>query len=357
MRRWIVLAACFGCGGKSELGIPIGPDASPEASTECSVTSDTVVVVSADDLGVVAMPSSITAVSGPHTSRFGDRVLWSFAEAVLDRPAANGDTWRSAIGAFSSPDDPLSPTFALDANGAPLELVPLDATERAFNQAHTAQRQGLVVWPTANASASDGSALVFYERLTIGPGDLNLAPSSTGIARLAPNETTAVRDPPLFVAPQPQFASGAITLDGYLYLYACTGGFAPTDGCRVARAPVDHAREQPAYRYWNGSDWSAVPASGVVVFDWVPGGATIAWHPHLGKFVASYTEPFATRTMVRTAPRPEGPWSAATPLSTTLPPTTFGTEQAVFAKDCGRDTIFTYVANQRDVHVVRVKLR
>jgi hypothetical protein len=312
-------------------------------SSACTVTSDEPVVVSYEDLGPLTRPASVRAVAGGQTALVGSRVLWSFSEAFLAAPASNGDTWRSTMAGLSAPSDPLSLAYDLDPAGAPVELLPLDASERAFNAAH-APDESLVVWPMGMVTVRDGSGLVYYAKIDAKPGYLNLASVSAGVAVVAPGQSVALRDPsPLFVAPEPQFGPGANVVGDEVYVYGCTGGFAPKDGCKVARAPLDRARDRTAYEVWDGATWTHVLTQAVVVFDWVPGGASVAWHPHLGKFLATYTEPFGDRVMMRSAPRPEGPWTSATPMFPTIGnPVHSGAEQAVLAKDCGRDTVVTY---------------
>jgi len=357
MRRSLLLLLAA-CGSRSDLETQ---KPGTQIPVQCVVTSDAPVVLSQEDLGVLSRPQSVRAVSGGQSTIAGGKILWSFSEAFLANPADDGDRWRTSIGASSNAASPLALDYSLDTSGAPRELVPLNDSERTFNKSHSPD-ETLVVWPMGMVTDQNGLGLIFYSKILAKPGYLNLESLSSGIA-IATGQNTAARDPePLFAEPEPAFGPGALVWNDFVYAYGCPAGFAPEGGCRVARAPIAHARERSAYLVWNGSEWSSDLKSGISLFDWVPGGASVAWHAHLGKFVAFYAEPFSDTVVARTAPRPEGPWSAPITMLHTLAKGDYvGEEQPALQSDCGRNMVVLYYHPRGpfdgELHAVRLRLK
>jgi hypothetical protein len=115
----------------------------------------------------------------------------------------------------------------------------------------------------------------------------------------------------LFAAHEPLFSTGAVVHHGDLYLYS-----SDWPDIRLARVPLERHRERAAYRFWTGSGWSA-DVHTAVNLDLGPtggglGGFTVTWNPFLGRFLMVHSEPFGSDVMLRSALRPEGPWSRPT---------------------------------------------
>ena len=108
---------------------------------------------------------------------------------------------------------------------------------------------------------------------------------------------------------EPGFAR-ALVHEGMLYLY---GGLPrhKEQGFGVARAPLAQAMERQAYEFWNGAAWTDDVRQTAVVFDQIPGGVSVSYNAHLGKFLAIHSGMQVSDVRGRTAPRPEGPWSDA----------------------------------------------
>ncbi|MBB1035440.1 DUF4185 domain-containing protein [Dietzia sp. CQ4] len=81
------------------------------------------------------------------------------------------------------------------------------------------------------------------------------------------------------------------------------GGAPPTAGL------LDPA----AYRYWDGTDWVADPSDAEPVLPRPASELSVMWNDYLGKYTAMYSQGYNS-VVLRTADRPEGPWTGPTVL-------------------------------------------
>ena len=103
-----------------------------------------------------------------------------------------------------------------------------------------------------------------------------------------------------------------------LYAYACELE-EMRKPCQVGRVPLDRALQRAAWRFFGGGRWGDDLDDAARVFD----GNTIlsVFHAEFAdRFVALYSRPFGAQVVLRTAPRPEGPWSEELPLFEALAP-------------------------------------
>lgn len=116
------------------------------------------------------------------------------------------------------------------------------------------------------------------------------------------------KDDSWFDAQMSSFVDGR---DGYIYEYLTPSG--RHGAARLARVPKADIRDASAYRYWNGSSWSADIDDAEVVLPRQVSELSVQWHPGLERFVSMYSSGMKS-VMIRTAPSPTGPWSRATTL-------------------------------------------
>lgn len=105
------------------------------------------------------------------------------------------------------------------------------------------------------------------------------------------------------------WGSAIATADGWVYLYGASDG-----PLRVARVPVGRLASFGEWRFWDGSGWSPV-ATGCVVAQGVSNELSV----HQGRdgwVMISGNAGLESQVLRRTAPAPEGPWSAAEVLFT-----------------------------------------
>lgn len=120
----------------------------------------------------------------------------------------------------------------------------------------------------------------------------------------------------------------------YVYVYGTPSGRGGT--VYLSRVPQDAVLDQTKYQYWNGSGWvmnqpsaakPVLPATPSASIGWLSlffGGSTkypsagemsVQYNTYLNKYVMMYADS-ANNVVMRTADRPEGPWSAPTTLAT-----------------------------------------
>jgi hypothetical protein len=298
------------------------------------------VIASLRDVGTVPNPPGATGRDVGYSARFGGHSVWIFGDTFFAGASADGYHWRAGTWSFTDDldaGDGLSGfSHALGADGKPRALLPHTPDEQAFDDAHngTPCPAGTdcgarhTVWPGAFVvDPASGSALVFYTKEEIRPtGTYDFHAAGTSIATWASPAEPAVRpavrpelpDPTvLFPLPEPAWGSAALVDGDTIHAYACAGG-ALTSPCLVARVAWKSALDRGAWRFWSGKEWAADYHAAAPVFDGAP-LLSVHFSPHLHKFVAYYMVPLGSDMAVRTADRPEGPWSPETRFGKALP--------------------------------------
>ena len=299
------------------------------------------------DLGALSMPAVVTVRDGGAAALVGGTVLWTFGDTLMRVTGEDGFNYRSSTAAWA-PAGQLTLDEALAPTGAPFQLLPYSSEEAAYNKAHGPMER-YALWPASAISAPDGSgAWIFYQRLMVHPGTLNYQFLDVGLARLGAGSTVAVRDAsPLFSAPTPSYALGAVVVSGILYLYGCSSVPEKLDSiCSVVRAPVADAPSAAAWQAWDGSGWNADLTQATTVLHGPPGDLSVSLNPHAGRFIAVFSGIFSNDVLMRSAPRPEGPWSSPEKLFTGLAPSSgndyAGKEHPELAGDGGRTLVVSY---------------
>lgn len=314
----------------------------------------------ATDLGPLSKPAVVTARDGGAAARIGSRILWTFGDTLMTAKGDDGFNYRSATGAWGAPGELLLEE-PLDGAGAPFQLLPYTSEEAAYNRAN-GPTERYALWPGSVVAAPDDTgAWIIYQRLKIHPGTLNYEYLDVGLARLALGSTTAVRDPgPLFSAPTAAYALGATVDSGNLYLYTCSPVPAALDSlCSVIRAGIAEAPTPGAWQAWDGSSWTSDLGQAATVLHGGPGDLSVSFNQARGEFIAVYSGVFSNDVWWRTAPRPEGPWSAPRRLFTALAPSAgndyAAKEHPEMSTDAGRTLVVSY-ARMTDTFAGEVRL-
>ncbi|WP_326546887.1 DUF4185 domain-containing protein [Mycolicibacterium sp. ND9-15] len=123
-----------------------------------------------------------------------------------------------------------------------------------------------------------------------------------------------------FVWGYQNFQMGAyLRHNGYVYAYGTGAGRGGMPF--LSRVPENAVPNLAAYEYFTPFGWRRSMPYFAVQVVWAPGSEmSVAWNDHLRKFVMLYTNT-ASSVVMRTADKPEGPWSAAKTIitSTQLP--------------------------------------
>lgn len=283
----------------------------------CGPPASPAKIASVRDLGPLGFALSVRGRDGGHSARFHDRSVWAFGDTILAWPGVDGSTWRTSTVASSSDVDATDGLSGfeerVDRLMAPELFIPWTDDERAYNQARSAPAcltdcpPRWVIWPgPIVVDPATGDALVFYMK------HLDWKAGGKSIARwrdlAAPVERPVVApgtaEPTLlFPDGDVEPTSGAVGVGDTLYAYACKGQ------CIVGRVRFADAFTRSAWRFYAGDEgWVA----NFVQARWVlssPGMLSVRYNEYLALFVALYSAG-GRKVVLRTAPAPEGPWSA-----------------------------------------------
>jgi hypothetical protein len=344
-----------------------------------------VAVVATRDLGPLETSAAVRARDGGYSMSFEGHSVWAYGDTILAAPGADGVAWRdntwSSTLDLDATDGVTGFTEPTDTAGAPEELFPETPEEAAYNAAHRSRDDdgdGVddceapcggreVLWPKAMVAGPDG-ALLFYIKIHGEPGAWNFFGRGSGIATWSSPDAPVERhatgpdatDPTLlWPADQREPGEAALLVDDTVYAYACNDSDWHT--CHVARAPWSDVLDPDAWAWWDGAAWTPDDTAAAPLFD---GSAQLSvhWSEHLGAYRAVY-DSFDT-VELRTAPAPEGPWSAPVQAFDTLAPsdgfTYCGMAHPELAVDGGRLEYVSYYRSTGDwtgeVRLVEVEL-
>jgi hypothetical protein len=263
---------------------------------------------------------------GGYTTVLAGRSLWVFD---LSQPrhfwcASNrreGVTYCSGSWSWTDDLDASDGIVAFqsgtDRSGLVAEPIPYSEEESTYNRAHRGEDcveecgSTYVLRPYALVSdPARARALVFYQKGHESEAIFSFKGLGRSIA-LWTDPTGPVigrTATELFSAEEPAWGSGAVVVDDDLYAYACQRS-RQNRPCLVARAPLADVLDRQAWRFYAGDrGWSANWKEAVPIME----GAdylTVHWNEHLGRYLAIHSIPGARTIALRTAERPEGPWS------------------------------------------------
>ena len=114
----------------------------------------------------------------------------------------------------------------------------------------------------------------------------------------------------LFAESEPSFGDAVFLVDDTVYAYAC-GLDDYVKPCRLGKVPVDEVLNRDAWLFYAGRNtWVADVTAATPVFN----GAdimSISYNTYLQRYVAVYSEPLGANVVMRTATKPQGPWTSA----------------------------------------------
>lgn len=123
--------------------------------------------------------------------------------------------------------------------------------------------------------------------------------------------------PNMFIWGYQNFQQGAFVRSGG-YLYAFGTGAGRGGMAFVSRVKEDSITNVWSYEYYSPFGWiAACPFCAIQVIWDATSEMSVAWNDYLNKFIVLYTNA-ANNVVMRTADQPEGPWSDATTLVTSL---------------------------------------
>jgi hypothetical protein len=303
----------IGLGARAERPVPI-----PERPADVSV-------VRVVDVGSIRESPSILARDGGISSRLDGKSVWLFGDTIFRRQhgeeiggISNSWAWTEDADAR----DGIDFVFPTTPDGDPAPFLPETRLEREFNRSRfgascSAEPCGArwALWPLALiADPERARRIVFYANVYARAGEFDFAWMGNGVAVWDGTARAPVRlehgTAPVFRVEDRAYGNAAVRSGDDLYVYGCSSrglGIA----CRVARTPLRDVLDVRTWRYYAGSDrWSdaAEDARPVLEANFI---LSVAYNTNLSEYLAVYSRPLTNDVMVRTAKRPEGPWSTA----------------------------------------------
>jgi len=258
------------------------------------------------DLGTVRSIPPVFSRQGGTSASLDGRSVWVFGNTTVRRFGEKALQDRSSSwSVMRAPDDNRSlelrpPT----SDGAvPVDLLPTTA-EEIRNRIHL--DPGAVVWDEVQHRG-----LVFFSKRQ-GEGETRRH-LGTSVAVWPAIEASAKRmsvmagvedGTLLFASDEPTWGSAALVVGDWLYVY----GELNRACCRLARVPLARVLDRSAWRFYAGRSWVQDWGRGWLILDG-DGFLTVSWNAYLGKYLAVNARGLSSQISVRTADRPEGPWS------------------------------------------------
>ncbi len=299
-----------------------------------------VTVVQSTDLGAIGSNPKILGRDGGYSGVFGGYAVWIYGDTFLANSNAEGQTLISDSWSFTSDFNAQDGITGFqereDSAGAPTMLLQLSATEQAFNAAHSGspcQEQPCgarwALWPGAMvADPARNRALVFYQLVSAQPGNFNFQTVGYSVATWQnfadlpqrPTINPAAEHPDqLFSQNQPSFGSAALVDGDTLYSYGCYNSLLSV-ACVLGRVDLADVTDLSGWTFYAGNgNWSSQLSNAMWVFT-ANHILNVSWNDYLQRYVAVYNRPLSGDVVIRTAPAPEGPWSAEVMAFEALPP-------------------------------------
>jgi len=287
-------------------------------------TAPNAAVVQVTDLGAIAGFPNVVGRDGGYSGMFQGRSVWLFSDTFLPKPNVDGRTlisdtwaWTTDLKTFQERDD---------TTGDPAMLLTETAFEHQYNQTHLANGDRWALWLGSMVyDSSRNRALIWYFEVHAAPGNFNFYGTGSSVAIWSDVNQSPVRDTTLlFTQTEPGFGAASLIDSGYLYVYGC-GTSSSRKPCPLGRVDPANVTDRSAWTYYAGhGNWSPRLSDAISVFSG-DDIITVAWNAYLGAYVAVYSAPLSNDVMLRTAPRPEGPWSGEKRLFSAMAPQGGGT--------------------------------
>lgn len=287
----------------------------PLVFVACRQEAD-LVVVEAEEIGVVARSEWIQGRDGGGSAHAFGRSVWVYGDTVLEMNAEDDTNWHTNSYDLADPETWMTGfETPSDSVGAPRYFVELDAEELAWNDLHAAEECAeepcgvrWALWPgSPQFDAARNRAWIFYGLYN------DEFPSGIGIASWDGLDQPVVRRKVdgdsylLFPKPETEWGAATVIHDDMIYAFGCDNEFLARR-CMIGRVPLEDPSDKSAWRFWDGDEWGTSQKEADELFD----GATImelSWNAGLDRWLLIYSKPFDHDVFARTAEELTGPWS------------------------------------------------
>ncbi len=291
--------------------------------------SNVVTVAQVRDLGAMPFAKEIRGRDGGYSACFKGRSVWVFGDTVLDSNLDSGNNWRTSTCCWTTAIDlqkgEITCKEILDSQGLPSEFIPFTLDEEEYNRINNRQslpeehRSRWALWPGPIVIDPDsGQAYIFYFKVYAKPGPFNFEHVGASLA-IWINPDEAVQRPVLaaetaeptllFPKGDVSIGNGALIVGEWLYAYGTLPSKTFACPCIVGRVKLTKALNRKKWRFYAGKKgWVEDWKEAIVIMDAAP-ILSIHWNPYFKKYLAVYSNPISNTISVRSANRPEGPWS------------------------------------------------
>ncbi|AVZ39283.1 MULTISPECIES: DUF4185 domain-containing protein [unclassified Dietzia] len=306
-------------------------------------------------------------------------ILMAFGDTMGDCTLP-GSQWRSNV-LFRSGDTDLGDGLSIDSaatgpdglaksivprSGLPGEVTIIPTAGIAIEGVQYLRFMSIAHWGQPGSWTTNYSGLAYStdngENWTVVPALARPITSAVPVGDGAPPVDPVWRDSQM---------SSYLTTDTHLYEYLTPSG--RQGSAILARVPLagspsaedlDAAGGAPpaagvldpaAYRYWDGAEWVDDPSDAAPVLPRPASELSVMWNRHLGKYIAMYSQGYNS-VVIRTADRPEGPWTGPTALvDYSMLPGVYGAFMHPWAQ--GEDLYYLVTTwNAYNVFLVRTRL-
>lgn len=331
----VALSGCGGGYGGGDSGVgdsgppPDGGPPPPSGSLSGALS------VQAQDLGTLPTNPDIAGRDEAYSASFQGYSVWLYGDTSLQQNDASGRNFLSNSWSYTGDLDgpPTSAHFEerLDSVGSPTMVIQETPDEYSYDIAHywnncsassdpnCGARWG--IWPSAMVTdPATGYGLVFYMLESIDPfGGFTEQGTSVALWKSFDELPQRPSFGPTIVAGHPDlmfgsnetgFGSAALISSGMLYVYGCHHADGGDKSCQVARVSPETAQDKSTWTYYAGNgNWSSDEGAAVTVFTGLD-IMSVSWNSYLQRYIACYDALGTQDVVLRTAPAPEGPWSA-----------------------------------------------
>ncbi|SHN20020.1 DUF4185 domain-containing protein [Cryptosporangium aurantiacum] len=352
-------------------------------------------LASVKELGPLRQHPRVNGRDNGQSAGYGDRSIWVFGDTVVREP------WKfiSSTGAATtdlraSDGITITATDVFGKEGAePVDLLPLTASEKAFDAKHAKERctpkadkncgAQIGLWPGAIvADPERHRLLVLYHKLCrqgppdsqcsgplghgLGTGIAEVNMDTRRVTRLTARDESVLQsvdgpDPTLFFPHATGYTAAAVLVDEHLYVYGDCD-----NRCHLARAPIEDLADRSGWEFYAGRDdsgaaeWTSDQDDAVTNLSAGSAGNSIIHVPALDAWLNVFLPRLSNTLTAQVGASPAGPWSR--PFAVTETDNAgAGTNYAAFAhpeyaEDDGRIQYLSYYQQatyqQRLVRVV-----
>ncbi|KAJ9613216.1 hypothetical protein H2200_003158 [Cladophialophora chaetospira] len=348
--------------------LPIGtsPALLVNATTSCKPYPPKINITCVDFLGDVHSATTYVKRDLGFQGQLGHYVLLSYGDTMYS-DASYSDTWRgmtsdSVALATQNPLVVFDPVLSSD--GYPPQFCPLISS---FGEDPSECALGIT---NVVETTTPNQGIMFFLLNHRPNGTNNLMGAGVASVTLDTSEYPPVpqiqRLPPQFWwdAKSEPWYGDVCALRWKNHIYAYGHGIEGNSWVYLARAPIADAKNVDCYEYWNGKTWQTDRLDGTIIGDnasvfWQINQGQVIWSNHFNCLLFIYCDNWMnSKVLMKTAERPEGPWSDPITLYQATPLTNGSSIYAAvphpYYDESGKTLVVTFTNHPNTIQAVRI---